>query len=116
MIDKDENFQSRFPQTYKNCLTREQAMDIKVNNDDTAAKCYVLDQLVRLPFPNKISEKYTIRSNRPDETCGNGVHHFHVEAINDVGEIDYTTIINFQHGQLPETGHNGLLATVGNQL
>jgi hypothetical protein len=75
---------------------------------------FILDQPVRLPFANKISERYVIRSCAPDTACGNGIHHFHVEATNDAGEVDYTSVISFQHGALhePDSVHNGLLSTV----
>lgn len=74
----------------------------------------MLDRTVRLPFANDISKNYRIRSCSPDATCGNGIHHFHVEAVNAAGEVDYSTEINFQHGALnqPNACHNGLLSTI----
>lgn len=73
-------------------------------------------EVVRLPFSNSISGQYSIRACPPDETCGGGRHTFYVETINEAGEIDYVTVVKFQHGALPQTPHNGLLSTVVLQI
>lgn len=61
-------------------------------------------ETVRLPFSNKISEKYRVIACPPDESCNGSKHTFYIEATNTA----------FQHGDLskPETKHNGLLSTI----
>lgn len=66
---------------------------------------------VRIPFENKISKHFQISSNELD---GLGIHHYHVEALNDAGDVVLSTPVNFQKGVIDEpfNAFNGLLSTV----
>ena len=69
---------------------------------------------VRIPFENKISKHFSIKSCEVDETCGSGIHSYQVEAVNDAGDVVFSKEINFQHGALAEpfAEFNGLLSNV----
>jgi hypothetical protein len=67
---------------------------------------------VPIPSPNFISSRYKIIPGPISSNPGGGRHHYFIEAVNDAGEMDFSTEIHFQEGPLNDGPHNGLLSIV----
>src|SRR5262245_55209160 len=67
---------------------------------------------VRIPFLNEITSRYKITPGPVSSNRGGGRHHFYITAVNDAGEVDFSTEIHFQEGALNEHQHNGVLSIV----
>jgi len=66
--------------------------------------------VVRIPFPNEITRRYKIEFGPISSNKGGGRHHYYISAVNDAGEVDFSTEIHFQEGPLNEGPHNGILS------
>ena len=68
---------------------------------------------VTVAFLNPISERYHVRACENDPAAGNGRHRYAVGAnLAEGGRDDWSMLVNFQKGPLPQTGHNGILSNV----
>ena len=68
---------------------------------------------VVVPFLNPISERYRVHACENDPAAGNGRHRYVVTANEEAGwPDDWFMFISFQKGELPKTGHNGILSNV----